>query len=127
MFNFNRNTALAIGAVVLIFGGIGPWFSVFGILGVGPTNSIELGLVVFGGTALIIASALTGKFMRPVSIIVGLAVIGEGVRCLINLGGAEEAAAEFISPSWGLYVSMLAALFLIASTWVSKKPQPVVA
>lgn len=127
MFNFNRNTALAVGAVVLIFGGIGPWFSVFGMLGVGPTNSVELGLVVFGGSGLIIASALTGRFMRLTSILVGLVVIGEAIRCLINLGGATDAAAEFISPSWGLYVSILAAAFLVSSTWIAKKPRVVTA
>lgn len=114
----NRPTALAIGAIALSIAAIGPWISFFG-LGGGPSDFLEVGLVVFGGLGLVIISALTGRLMRPVSIFVGVAVLAEVGYVWFAL--SESDTNPFVTPGWGLYLSIATGLFLIASTWVAKK------
>jgi len=122
MRNFNRNTALGIGAVALILGAIGPWVSVLGLVSVGPGNDTELAIVIFGGIALLIVSALTGRFMRPVSILVGLGALAESVNTLVRSSQADLGElGELVSPGWGLYLTMLAGTYIILSTWIARQ------
>jgi hypothetical protein len=125
MLNINRPTALAIGAVALIVGAISPWITVLGVIGAGPLNFIEVAIVVFASIGLVIASALTARFMRPVSIVVGIIVLSQVGYVWFHLSEADT--TPLVQPGWGLFLSTAAALYLIASTWVAKKPvqQPV--
>lgn len=119
MLKITRNNALAMSAVALIFGAIGPWISVLGLISGGPANSLEVGLVVFGGIGLVILSALTSRFMRPVSIIVGALILLEAGHVWYEVSNVGD--SEWVSIGWGLYLSILAALFLIASTFLTKQ------
>lgn len=115
---FTRSNAFIISAIALIVGAIGPWVTVLGLVNLGPTHSLEIGLIVFGGAGLIALSGLTGKFTRPASIIVGALVLAEAVNTLSKVGDLDE---DLVSPGWGLYLSMLTAVFLIASTFIIKQ------
>jgi hypothetical protein len=119
MSKLNRPTALAIGAVALIVGLISPWITVLGIISAGPTNFTEVWIVMIVGIALVIASALTGKFMRLVSIVVGVAVLSEVGYVWFHLSEAQT--NDLVQPGWGLFLSTLAGLFLVASTWVARQ------
>lgn len=124
MRNLNRPTALVAAAIALVVGAVGPWISVLGLFNGGPTNSTEVGIVVFGGIALTIASALSGRFMRPISIVVAIAILAEAVNVLVSVHKANTGEfGSLVSPGWGLYLSILACLFLVASTWVAKKEE----
>src|SRR3954462_9525144 len=122
MKNLNRSTALAIGAIALIIGGISPWITVFGIISAGPTNFLEVGCVVFGGIGITILSALTGRFMRPVSIVVGLVILAQVGYVWFVL--SEERTNDLVPPGWGLWLTTATCLYLIASTWIAHKPTP---
>jgi hypothetical protein len=124
MKNLNRPTALALAATALLIGAIGPWVTILGLIGAGPTTFTEVWTVVFGAIAVVIASALTGRYMRPVSIVAGVAILSEVSYVWFHLSkdGANELGRSLVQPGWGLYLTTLAALFLIASTWVAKKP-----
>lgn len=126
MKTFNRSTGLIFGAIALILGAIGPWISVLGFIGGGPANSLEVGSIVFGGIALVIISALLGRFMRTVSIIVGVLVLAEVVNVFININSANSDSdlGSLASPGWGLYLSAVAGLYLIVSTFVFAKQTP---
>lgn len=126
MKTFNRSTGLIFGAIALILGAIGPWISVLGFIGGGPANSLEVGLIVFGGIALIIISALFGRFMRTVSIVVGVLVLAEVVNVFININSAnsDNDLGSLVSPGWGLYFSAVAGLYLVASTFIFSKQTP---
>lgn len=120
--NLNRPTALIIGAVAMIIGVVSPWITVFGVITAGPTNFAQVGLVLFGGIALVIVSALTGRYMRAASIIAGVIVLSEVVYVWFGLSeNSKEGVGELVSPGWGLYFSTLAGLFLVASTWIAKQ------
>lgn len=119
MKTLNRPTALAIAAIALIVGAVGPWVTVLGIISAGPANFTEVALVVFGGIGFVIVSALTGWFMRPVSILVGVLILLEVGNVWFRLGDGNT--NELVKPGWGLALSTLAALFLIASTFVAKQ------
>lgn len=121
MLKISRNNLLIAAAVTLVFGAIGPWITVLGFIGGGPSNSLEVGLVVFGGIALVVASALSGRWMRPISIVVGLAVLAETIHVLVEINKVSD--SDLVQTGWGLYLSILAALFLVASTWVAKKQE----
>lgn len=114
----NRPTALALAAVALIFGALGPWMSVFGLTAA-PSDFLQVGSIVFGGIVIVILSALTGYFMRVVALVVGLAILSEVVYVWLVL--SESRTNEFVSLGWGLYLSTLTGLFLIASPWLVKR------
>jgi hypothetical protein len=125
METLNRPTALVIGAVALLIGAVGPWITVLGFISAGPTAFTEVWTVMFGGIALIIVSAFTGRYMRPVSIIVGLAALAEVAYVWFHLATEGSSDSDIIkivvSPSWGLYLTTLTALYLIGSTFIAKK------
>lgn len=125
MKNLNRPTALIIGAVALLVGAVGPWITFLGLISAGPTTFTEVWTVVFAGIAVVVASALTGRHMRAVSIVVGLLVVAEVCYVWFHLAMQGSSNSDIIKvtiqPGWGLYLSTLAALFLIASTFVAKK------
>ncbi len=119
MLKFNRPTALALAAAALMIGTVAPWINVLGFISAGPTNFTEVWTVMFLGIAAVIASACTGRFMRLISIVVGTAVLAEVVYVWFHL--SEEQTHDFVHPSWGLFFSAVAALFLVASTWIAKQ------
>lgn len=122
MKKLNCPTALAIGVIGLIFGAIGPWITVLGFINGGPTNSTEVGLVVFGGIGLVICSMLSARFMRTASILVGVIILVEAVHVFYEMRNANGSdLGSLVSPGWGLYLTVLACLWLIASTFVVKR------
>lgn len=122
MRNLNRPTALAIAAALLIIGAIGPWITLLGLVSGGPTNDTETTIVIFGGIGLVVVSALTGRYMRTVSIIVAIAILAEAIDTLVSVVQANSSAlGNLVSPGWGLYLTILSGLFLVSSTWVAKK------
>lgn len=123
MRNLNRPTALAAAAIALIIGAVGPWISVLGLFSGGPTNSTEVAIVVFGGITFVILSALTGRFMRPVSILVAVGILAEAINVFVKIQQANDDSelGSLVTPGWGLYLSIVACLFLIGSTWIAKK------
>lgn len=120
--NMNRPTALALGAILLCVGAIAPWITVFGVISAGPSNFLEVGLVVFGGIGLIILSALTNRFTRPLSIVVGVAILAQVGYVWFHL--SEQDTNEYVTPGWGLWLTSAACLYLIASTWIARKQTP---
>jgi hypothetical protein len=119
MKTLNRPTALIVAAIGLMIGAIGPWVTVLGIISAGPSNFTEVALVVFGGIGLVVCSAISGRYMRPVSILVGVLILVEIVNVWFRLG--EGNTNDLVNPGWGLFLSTFAALFLIASTFVAKQ------
>lgn len=113
----NRPTALSLAAIALIISAIGPWISFFGLTA-GPSNFLEVALVIFGGIGLLILSAFTGYGMRTVAIVVGVAVLGQVGYVWFVL--SESSTNEFVTPGWGLYLSILVGLFLVTSPWFVK-------
>ena len=104
--------------------------SLLGLLHVGPTSSAEVSIVVFGGAALVALAAILGRALRPTSITVGIAALAEAVYALVRLERAKSHAGEWgslISPGWGLYLTIIAGLFLIGSTWLARRHEPVTA
>lgn len=121
MKKLNCSTALSIAAIGLIFGAIGPWITVLGFINGGPTNSLEVGLVVFGGIGLVICSAFSGRFMRTVSILVGVLILVEAGHVFYEMHHANGSdIGSLVTPGWGLYLTIIACLWLIASTFVVK-------
>ena len=128
----NRNPRLAVGAgaLALLIGAFGPWVSLLGVLHVGPTSSAEVSIVVFGGAALVALAAILGRALRSASITVGVAALAEAVYALVRIEQAKSHAGEWgslISPGWGLYLTIIAGLFLIASTWLARGHEPMTA
>lgn len=122
MKNLNRPTALALAATALLIGAVGPWVTVLGLIGAGPTTFTEVWTVVFSAIAVVIASALTGRYMRTVSIVAGVAILSEVAYVWFHLAteGASELGRGLVQPGWGLYLTTFAALFLVVSTFVVK-------
>lgn len=120
-YKLNRPTALSLAAIGLCLSAVGPWITVFGVLSLGPDNSTELAIVVFGGIALLIASALSGRFMRSISILVGLAILGEALNTFVRLSLHHDELDGLVTTGWGLYLSILIGLFLVASSWIIKQ------
>lgn len=119
MNKLTRTNALALGALALLISAMGPWVTVFGgLFSAGPTNSTEPALIVFGGLGLVILSAITGKYMRPVSIVVGVLVLAEAANVFVRM--STDTDSELVSPGWGLYLTVLSSLFLIVSTFITK-------
>jgi hypothetical protein len=123
MNKLNRPTALSLGAIALIVGAIGPWISVFGgLLSGGPMNDTETALIVFGGIALVIGSAVTQFQMRILSILVGIGVMFEVGYTWSKIHEANGTTfGSIVNPGWGLYLTAIAGLYLVASTWVAQK------
>jgi hypothetical protein len=124
----NPRTVVGAGAAALLIGGLGPWANVLGALQVGPTSSTEVSIVIFGGAALVALAAILGRAMRPASIAIGLAALAEAVHVLVRIEDAKSQAGQWgslVSPGWGLYLTIIAGLFLIASTWVGRRREPV--
>lgn len=120
----NQRIALIIGTVALLLGGVGPWVSALGVVSVGPTQTLEGGLVVFGGIALLILFTIIDKAHRSISITVGALALSEAIYMLVNIQQAKADAKEWgalFSPGWGLYLTIIAGLYLIASTFIVKK------
>ena len=122
----NRNTRIALGAGVLalLAGAVGPWATVLGAINIGPTNSAEVSAVVFGGALILVLSAAFGRAMRTASIVVGVAAVAEVVYAFVRIEQVKNDAGDWgalVSPGWGLYLSGLAGLYLIASTWIVKR------
>jgi hypothetical protein len=77
--------------------------------------------------ALLALSALLQRNMRAASIVVGVLALIEAGYALVKISEAKSAAGTFgalISPGWGLYLTILAGIYLIASTWVAKTSAP---
>jgi hypothetical protein len=120
----NARIALGAGALALAAGALGPWVSAFGgIISIGPTASWDVSLVVFGGIAAVALAALMSRWMRAASIVVGVAAVAEAVYALVRIGDAKSEAGEFgalFSPGWGLYLTIIAGAYLVASTWLAR-------
>lgn len=128
----NKNPRIAVGAgtLALLIGALGPWASVLGVIHVGPTSSAEVSIVVFGGATLLAVAAIVGRALRPASIAVGIAALVEAVYALVRIEQAKSQAGEWgslITPGWGLYLTIVAGLFLIASTWLARPREPMTA
>jgi hypothetical protein len=125
----NRRIALIIGAVALLLGAMGPWISALGgVLSVGPTQSVETSIVVFGGIALLILFAVLNRSHRILSVMVGSLVLIEAVFVLVRIQDAKSESGELgslFSPGWGLYVTILTGVYLIVSTFIVKKSKTV--
>jgi hypothetical protein len=125
--NINPRIAVGAGALALLIGAFGPWVSLLGVLHVGPTNSAEVSIVVFGGAALLALAAAVGRAMRPASIVIGIAAMAEAIYALVRIEQAKSRAGEFgslIAPGWGLYLTIIAGLYLVASTWLARRREP---
>jgi hypothetical protein len=126
--NIDRRIAVGGGAVALLIGAFGPWVSLLGVLHVGPTSNAEDTIVLFGGAALLALAAILGRALRSASIIIGIAALAEAVYALVRIEHAKSQAGQWgslIAPGWGLYLTIIAALFLIASTWLARRREPV--
>jgi hypothetical protein len=118
----NNRVALLIGAAALAIGAIGPWASVLGAINIGPTANTEVSLVVFGGIAALILNAITLYRPRWCSIAVGSLSIAEAVYALVHIQQIKSESGEWgnlIQPGWGLYLTIIAGGYLIASTWIA--------
>jgi hypothetical protein len=125
MLNRNTRVALGAGALALAAGAIGPWVTALGIFSIGPTANTEITVVVLGGVALVAFAALLNRWMRAVSILSGGLALAEAVYALVRIEQAKSDAGEFgglISPGWGLYLTVIAGIFLVASTWLARLP-----
>lgn len=126
----NIRTALLIGVAALIIGAIGPWATALGVISIGPTASTEWSVVVFGGIAVIAFSAISLRASRALSIIVGVLAMTEAIVALVRIQQAKSDAGEFgnlFQPGWGLYLTILAGAYLIASTFiVQRMSKPVI-
>jgi hypothetical protein len=123
MLTLNRNTRIALGAgaLALAAGAVGPWATALGIVSVGPTSNTEVTLVVVGGIVVVALAALLNRWMRALSILAGGLAVAEAVYALVKIEQAKSDAGEFgalISPGWGLYLTVIAGVFLVVSTWI---------
>lgn len=117
------------GALALLVAAVGPWVTVLGALSAGPTSSTELSAVVFGGIAVLLLSAAIGRYIRPVTIVVGLAVLGEAVHTIVRIEQFKSSNewGSVVSPGWGLFLAVVAGLFLLVSTWIVRRREVAVA
>ena len=122
--NKNQRIATGAGALALLAGAVGPWATLLGAISNGPTSSTEVTHVVFGGIALLLLCALTGKGIRTSTIAVGSLALIEAGYAIVKIQDAKAEAGEWgalVSPGWGLYLTAVVAIFLIVSTWVVKR------
>jgi hypothetical protein len=120
----NTRIALVIGALALLAGAVGPWATVLGALHIGPTANVEISIVVFGGAALVLLAAALNRGLRVASIAIGVAAVAETVYAFVRIEQAKSEAGEWgalISPGWGLFLTVIAGAFLVASTWIVKR------
>jgi hypothetical protein len=126
----NTRIALGAGTLALLIGALGPWATFLGAINIGPTSSVEISIVVLGGVALVALSALTGRNMRLASISIGVLAVIETVYAIVRIQQVKAEADEWgalIAPGWGLYLTVIVGVFLIASTWLVRRPEPAVA
>jgi hypothetical protein len=122
----NIRMATGIGALALLAGAVGPWASVFGAISVGPTAGVETSIVVFGGIVVLALVAILDRAYRPASITIGVLAMAEAVYALARIQQAKADADDWgalVQPGWGLYLTIIAGLFLVASTFIIK-PKP---
>jgi hypothetical protein len=120
----NVRIALLVGAGALLIGAVGPWASMLGVINVGPTANGETAAVVFGGAAILAVSAFTLRATRAISISVGLLALAESIYTLVKIADIKSSAGEFgglIQPGWGVYLTVIAGLYLVVSTFVVKR------
>jgi hypothetical protein len=125
----NTRIALGVGTLALLIGALGPWATLLGAINIGPTSSVEISIVVLGGVALVALSALTGRNMRLASISIGVLAVIETVYAIVRIQQVKAEAHEWgalIAPGWGLYLTVIVGVFLIASTWLVRRPEPAV-
>jgi hypothetical protein len=75
-------------------------------------------------------SALTGRHMRLASISIGVLAVIETVYAIVRIPQLKAEADEWgalIAPGWGLYLTVIVGVFLIASTWLVRRAEPAVA
>ena len=97
--------------------------SVLGALSVGPTSNTETTIAVFGGVVVVALAALTNRALRTASMVAGVAALAS-VYALVKIQQAKADAGEWgslIQPGWGLYLTILVGLYLIASTWIVRR------
>jgi hypothetical protein len=126
----NTRIALGAGTLALLIGALGPWATFLGAINISPTSSVEISIVVLGGVALVALSALTGRNMRLASISIGVLAVIETVYAIVRIQQVKAEADEWgalIAPGWGLYLTVIVGVFLIASTWLVRRPEPAVA
>jgi hypothetical protein len=127
----NLRIAAGAGTVALLAGAVGPWVTAFGALSFGPTANAEVSVVVFGGIVMLALAVYLAKALRLTTMAVGGLALAEAVYVLVRISQAKADADEFgalISPGWGLFLTMIASVFLIVSTFVVKgRPEAVVA
>jgi hypothetical protein len=126
----NTRIALGAGTLALLIGALGPWATFLGAINIGPTSSVEISIVVLGGVALVALSALTGRNMRLASVSVGVLAVIETVFAIVRIHQVNAEADEWgalIAPGWGLYLTVIVGVFLIASTWLVRRPKPAAA
>ena len=122
--------ALGAGTLALLIGALGPWATFLGAINIGPMTSVEISIVVLGGVALVALSALTGRNMRLASISIGVLAVIETVYAIVRIQQVKAEADEWgalITPGWGLYLTVIVGVFLIASTWLVRRPEPAMA
>lgn len=118
MINMNRPTGVAIGAVLLCVSAIAPWLTFAGVVNAGPTDFTEVAVVFFVALGLLVLSVLTGYFLRPISVIVGVIVLLDVAYVWFHL--SEHDTSPLVNPGWGMFFAIASALYLIASTWLAK-------
>lgn len=126
----NTRIALGAGALALLIGAFGPWATFLGAINIGPTSNAEISVLVFGGAALVALSALSGKKMRVASISIGVLALIEAIYAIVRIQQAKADADDWgalIAPGWGLYLTVIVGFFLIASTWLVRRPGPAMA
>jgi hypothetical protein len=110
--------------LALTAGALGPWVSALGgIVSLGPTADTEVSLGVFGGIAMVASAALLGRWMRAASVVTGGLAVSQAVYVLVKIEQAKSDTGEWgglISPGWGLYLTLIAGVYLVASTWIAK-------
>jgi hypothetical protein len=119
--------ALIVGAVALLIGAVGPWATVLGALSVSPLSQPDEWTAAIGvALLLIVVAVIWPKIMRRMSIVAGIAAIGQGVYSLVTILQAKSDSdwGSLVAPGWGLYLTIIAGLYLIASTFVVKRQAP---
>lgn len=120
MINMSRPTGVAIGAFLLCVCAIAPWITFAGVVNAGPTDFTEVAVVFFGALGLLLISIITGRYMRPISVIVGSLVLLDVAYVWFHI--SEHATNPLVGPAWGMFFTIASGLYIIASTWLARPP-----
>jgi hypothetical protein len=125
----NTRIALIVGAAALLIGAVGPWATLLGALSVSPLSQPDEWTAVIGvALLLIVVAVISPKIRRRMSIVAGIAAIGQGVYSLVTILQAKSDSdwGSLVAPGWGLYLTIITGVYLIASTFIVKRiaPQP---